>query len=65
MMDRRLIVVNLSDSGVQACVQVPWSEVPDLLSLGLYVELEPWGCHFFQCSRTGKGRSASAAATGS
>jgi hypothetical protein len=25
--DRRLIVVNLSDSGVQACEQVPWCEV--------------------------------------
>jgi len=83
--DRRLIVVNLSDSGVQACVQVPWSEVrgqtwrladalsdasydrdgDDMLSLGVYVELGPWDCHFFQCSRTGKGQSVSAAATGS
>jgi len=83
--DRRLIVVNLSDSGVQARVQVPWSEVrggtwrladalsdasydrdgDQMLSQGLYVELGPWGCHFFQCSRTSKEQSVTAAATGS
>ena len=83
--DRRLIVVNLSDSGVQARVQVPWCEVrgqtwrladalsdasydrdgDDMLSPGLYVELGPWDCHLFQCSRTGKGQSVSAAASGS
>ena len=80
--DRRLIVVNLSNSAVQACVQVPWGEVrgqtwrladalsgasydregDDMLRRGLYVELGPWGCHFFQCSRVVKGQSARAAA---
>jgi hypothetical protein len=81
--DRRLIVVNLSDSGAQARVQVPWSEVSgqtwrladglsnsgydrdgnDLLSHGLYVELGPWGCHFFQCKPIGKGHAVSATAS--
>jgi hypothetical protein len=35
----------------------------DLLSLGLYVELGPWGCHFFQCKPIGKGHAVSATAT--
>jgi hypothetical protein len=67
--DRRLIVVNFSDSSAQAHVRVPWEEVRgatvhlvdtlsdasydrpgcDMLSPGLYVELQPWGCHFLQC----------------
>jgi len=34
----------------------------EMLSPGLYVELGPWNCNFFQCSRTGKGQSLSAAA---
>jgi Alpha amylase, catalytic domain len=79
--DRRLIVVNLSESAVQALVQVPWSEargqtwcladvlsdvkydrdVDDMLSPGLYVELGPWNCYFFQCSRAGKEQSNSVA----
>jgi hypothetical protein len=33
----------------------------DMLSRGLYVDLGPWGCNFFQCNRTGKGLSISAA----
>jgi hypothetical protein len=72
--DRRLIVVNLCDSAVQAHVQVPWEEpreatwrLTDALSdtsyerdaramstPGLYVELGPWGCHFFRCMLTRK-----------
>jgi len=80
--DRRLIMVNLSDSALQARVQVPWGEAQgetwllkdalsdvsydrngdEMLSPGLYVELGPWNCNFFQCSRTGKGRSVRAAA---
>ena len=72
----------LSDSALQARVQVPWSEVQgetlllkdalsdasydrngdEMVSPGLYVELAPWNCNFFQCSRTGKGRSVRAAA---
>jgi hypothetical protein len=83
--DRRLIVVNLSDSAVQAQVQVPWSEVQgktwlladamsdasygrnggEMLSPGLYVELGPRNCNFFQCSRAGKEQSVTAAASGS
>jgi hypothetical protein len=67
--DRRLIVVNLSDSAAQARVQVPWQEArgntallidsisntqfhrdgTEIVLSGLYVELEPWGYHFFQC----------------
>jgi hypothetical protein len=35
----------------------------DILSPGLYVELGPWDCYFFRCSRTGKSRAA--VATGS
>ncbi len=34
----------------------------EMLSPGLYVELGPWNCNFFQCSRTAKGQSLSAAA---
>ena len=72
--DRRLIVVNLCDSAVQAHVQVPWEEprgstwrltdtlsdtnyerdARDMSTPGLYVELGPWGCHFFQCMLTRK-----------
>jgi hypothetical protein len=37
----------------------------EMLSPGLYVELVPWDCNFFQCTRTGKGQSFSAAASGS
>ena len=70
--DRCLIVVNLSDTAVQARVHVPWEEMrgatwrlfdalsyasydrdgDEMLSLGLYVELGPWACQLFQCSRT-------------
>lgn len=65
---RRLIVVNLSDSQSQALVQVPWADetkswhLADLLSEGtferdgvemkspgLYIDLPPWSCHFFDC----------------
>ena len=69
--DRRLIVVNFSDSSVHARVRVPWSDVEgetwrlmDTLSgtiydrqgdemhhSGLYVELEPWNYHLFECRR--------------
>jgi hypothetical protein len=83
--DRRLIVVNLSGSTVQARMRVSWEEVrgetwrladalsdasydrdgDDMLSQGLYVELGPGNCHFFQCSRTGKGQSVSASASSS
>jgi len=75
--DRRLIVVNLSDSSVQARVQVPWRdergetwrltdvlsgaaydrEGDEMLSPGLYVELAPWDCNFFQCDRLPLGRN--------
>jgi hypothetical protein len=76
--DRRLIVVNLCGSAVQAHVQVPW-ELPresswrltdnlldthyerhasDLSPPGLYVELGPWGCHFFRCTLTAKDTAA-------
>jgi hypothetical protein len=34
----------------------------EMLSPGLYVELESWGYNFFQCIRAGKGLSISAAA---
>ena len=81
--DRRLIVVNLSNSSVQARIQVPWEELrgqtwrlsdaltdanydrvgDDMLSPGLYVELAPWGCHIFQCSRGGSKKSIPAAAS--
>jgi glycosidase len=37
----------------------------EMMSPGLYLELGPWDCHFFQCSRTSKGKSMSAAAAGS
>jgi hypothetical protein len=37
----------------------------DMLSPGLYAELEPWDCHFFKCSSTNKGQSVSATASGS
>jgi hypothetical protein len=75
--DRRLIVVNLSDSSVQARVQVPWRDEPgeiwrlsdvlsgatydregdEMRSPGLYVELAPWNCSFFQCDRLPLGRN--------
>ncbi len=29
----------------------------EILSQGLYVELGPWDCHVFQCSRAGKGEA--------
>jgi len=67
--DRRLIVVNLSEQSAQAHVRVTWEDVrgatvhlidalshatydragSDMLSLGLYVELAPWACHFLKC----------------
>jgi hypothetical protein len=79
--DRRFIVLNLSDSVVQARVRVPWGEVRDetwrltdtlsgtsydregeeMLTPGLYVELGPWDCHFFRCTRTREGESVSVA----
>ena len=72
--DQRLIVVNLSDSAVQARVQLPWGEVrgeswrladalsdasytcdgDEMAAVGLYVELGPWSCRFFQCRRAGE-----------
>ncbi len=36
----------------------------DMQLQGLYVELGPWGYHFFQCSRIGKVQPVSAAAKG-
>jgi glycosidase len=73
--DRYLIVINLSDSTVQARVQVPWGDVrgktwrlsdafsgatyyrdgDEMLAPGLYVELGPWNCSFFQCGRLQSG----------
>src|SRR5271165_2001990 len=35
----------------------------DMLSPGLYVELAPWECHFFQCSRSGTAQAVRAAGT--
>ena len=69
--DRCLIGVNLSESPLQARVQVPWAELAgqtwkltdvladasferdgnEMLSQGLYVELRPWGFHFFRFER--------------
>jgi len=69
--DRYLIVINLSDSSVQARVQIPWADVrgetwhlsdvfsgatydrdgDEMQAAGLYLELEPWNCHFFHCDR--------------
>jgi len=69
--DRYLIVINLSDSSVQARVQIPWADVrgetwhlsdvfsgatfdrdgDEMQAAGLYLELEPWNCHFFYCDR--------------
>jgi hypothetical protein len=69
--ERYLIVVNLSDSPLQARVQVPWADAgagkwhlidtlsgatyerdgDEMLSPGLYVELEPWNYHFCRCRR--------------
>lgn len=71
--DRYLIVVNLSESAVQARV-VPWGDgagekwrLTDALSgvsydrsgdemrgEGLYVELGPWDCNFFECHHAQK-----------
>jgi len=36
----------------------------EMLSPGLYLELGPWDCHFFQWSRMSKGKSNRAAAAG-
>jgi len=69
--ERQLVIVNLSDSAVQARVKVPWEDMPgetwrlvdllsnasydrdaeEILSWGLYVELQPWNFHVFQCHR--------------
>lgn len=69
--ERYLVIVNLSDSPVQAQVQVPWADgggsklrlrdafsgaiyerdADQMVSPGLYVELEPWSFHFFQCRK--------------
>lgn len=69
--DRCLIVVNLSDSAVQARIRAPWNDMEamtwhlsdvlsdatyeresgEIQSAGLYVDLEPWHCHLFQCHR--------------
>lgn len=63
-----LVAVNLSDSSVQAEIQLPWADLAgavwrlhdalsgaaydrdghQMLSPGLYVELQPWGFHFLQ-----------------
>jgi len=70
---RYLIIVNLSDSPVQARVQVRWAnsggkwrlidklseviyerDADEMLRQGLYVELGPWGCHFFECQGSPK-----------
>jgi len=70
---RYLIIVNLSDSPVQARVQVRWAnsggkwrlidklseviyerDADEMLRQGLYVELGPWGCHFFECQGSQK-----------
>jgi len=73
--DRYLIVINLSDSSVQARVQIPWADVrgetwhlsdvfsgatydrdgDEMQAAGLYLELEPWNCHFFHCDRLPSG----------
>jgi hypothetical protein len=83
--DRCFIVVNLSESAVQARVVVPWGDTRaetwhvadassdttgdrdghEMLSPGLYMELGPWECHFFQCSIAAKGKSSRAVAAGS
>jgi alpha amylase-like protein len=69
--ERYLIVVNLSDSPLQARVQIPWADAgggkwhlidtlsgttyerdgDEMLSPGLYVELQPWNYHFCRCRR--------------
>jgi hypothetical protein len=66
--ERFLMVVNLSDWGAQARVQVPWEELKgrswrlidlftgavygrngeEMCQPGLFVELPPWGFHFFK-----------------
>ncbi len=83
--DRRLIGVNLSDSAVQARVQVPWEDMrgatwrlidalsdasyerdgDEMAASGLYVELQPWSCYFFQCRHAGKGGSSNAESSSS
>jgi hypothetical protein len=72
--NRYLIINNLSDSNVQARVQIPWGDVrgatwrlsdvfsgttyerdgDEMLTSGLYVELRPWNCNFFQLNFTDK-----------
>jgi hypothetical protein len=37
----------------------------DMLSPGLYLELGPWDCNFFRCSRISQRQSFRAAASGS
>jgi hypothetical protein len=72
---RRLIVVNLSGTPVQALVRVPWGggnwTLRDAMSgevyerngdqmqnEGLYVDLGPWNCHFFECEAARAGAAA-------
>jgi hypothetical protein len=71
--ERYLIIVNLSDSPVQARVHVRWAnsggnwrltdklseaiyerDADEMLGEGLYVELRPWGYHFFECQGSPK-----------
>jgi hypothetical protein len=79
--DRCLVVVNFSESAVQARVRVPWADSDcslwrltdaftgqayerggsEMHQAGLYVELGPWNCHFFQCRQSRRDILAAAA----